>query len=403
MLLKLILRYFGLVLVVAVAGCADDAMRAGRSENQSGDNLARTTSQTVPQVGTIEPAALFHGPMPTGVAVSSKGRMFVNFPRWGDPIEYTVAEVVEGKEVPYPNLQMQQIQKQKDADTLISVQSVVVDEKDRLWILDTGSIKMGPVKPGGPKLICVDLGTNQITKKIIFPDDVALKTTYLNDVRFDLDRGQEGFAYITDSSSEGPNAIIVVDLASQKAWRRLNDDPSVKATENFAPRVEGELLMKREPNQPAKPIKMGSDGIALDRKQDILYFCPLAGRDLFKIPLDALSDPSMTPDQVAAAVQKLPDRDFASDGLICDSNGTLYLTDYEHNAIRRMEGSNYRIVLSDPRMIWPDSMSIRGSDLYFTANQLNRQPTYHSGQDLRQKPYVVFKAKLNGNNPLAQR
>jgi hypothetical protein len=40
---------------------------------------------------------------------------------------------------------MQQIEKQKDADTLISVPSVVVDDKDRLWILDPGSIKMGPV------------------------------------------------------------------------------------------------------------------------------------------------------------------------------------------------------------------------------------------------------------------
>jgi sugar lactone lactonase YvrE len=232
---------------------------------------------------------------------------------------------------------------------------------------------------------------------------VALKTTYLNDVRFDLDRGTEGFAYITDSSSEGPNGIIVVDLGSGKSWRRLDDHPSVKATENFAPRVEGELLMNREPDQPAKPIKMGSDGIALDRKQDLLYFCPLAGRDLFRIPLDALLDPSMTPQQVAAAVQKLPERDFASDGLICDDTGALYLTDYEHNAIRKMEGENYRIVLADPRMIWPDSMAIRGNELYFTANQLNRQAKYHSGQDLRQKPYVVFRARLGGLGQVASR
>ena len=35
-------------------------------------------------VGKLELVATFNGPMPTGVTVSQKGRIFVNFPRWGD-------------------------------------------------------------------------------------------------------------------------------------------------------------------------------------------------------------------------------------------------------------------------------------------------------------------------------
>lgn len=66
----------------------------------------------------------------------------------------------------------------------MSVQSVVVDPADRLWILDTGSPLFQPTKYGGPKLVCVDLKTDQVSKKILFPQDVALSTTYLNDVRF---------------------------------------------------------------------------------------------------------------------------------------------------------------------------------------------------------------------------
>ena len=58
---------------------------------------------------------------------------------------------------------------------------------------------------------------------------VALPTTYLNDVRFDLRRGEPGIAFITDSSNQGPNGIIVVDLASGQSWRRLHDHPSTKA------------------------------------------------------------------------------------------------------------------------------------------------------------------------------
>ena len=99
----------------------------------------------------------------------------------------------------------------------MSVQSVVVDPADRLWILDTGSPLFKPTEYGGPKLICVNLDTDKVVKKILFPQTVAKPTTYLNDIRFDLRRGNHGMAFITDSSQKGPNAIIVVDLIREKA------------------------------------------------------------------------------------------------------------------------------------------------------------------------------------------
>ena len=67
-------------------------------------------------------------------------------------------------------------------------------------------------------------------REFLFPTDVALPTTYLNDVRFDLRRGEAGTAFITDSSDQGPNGIIVVDLATGESWRRLHEHPSTKAT-----------------------------------------------------------------------------------------------------------------------------------------------------------------------------
>jgi len=78
-------------------------------------------------------------------------------------------------------------------------------------------------------MVCIDLKTDQIVKQILFSQDVALPTTYLNDVRFDLRRGEDGMAFITDSAQKGPNGIIVVDLASGDSWRRLHDHPSTKA------------------------------------------------------------------------------------------------------------------------------------------------------------------------------
>ena len=37
-------------------------------------------------LGALEPVAYFDGAMPTGVTVSHTGRVFVNFPKWGDEV-----------------------------------------------------------------------------------------------------------------------------------------------------------------------------------------------------------------------------------------------------------------------------------------------------------------------------
>jgi hypothetical protein len=42
-------------------------------------------------VGHLETVHTFDdGPMPTGVAVSASGRVFVNYPKWGDEVPATV-------------------------------------------------------------------------------------------------------------------------------------------------------------------------------------------------------------------------------------------------------------------------------------------------------------------------
>ena len=63
-------------------------------------------------------------------------------------------------------------------DYLIGVQSVVIDAKDRLWILDTGraltpSGTQVPASYGGPKLIGVNLSNDTVFATIVFPSNVA--------------------------------------------------------------------------------------------------------------------------------------------------------------------------------------------------------------------------------------
>ncbi len=352
-------------------------------------------------IGQLELVARFDGPMPTGVTVANDGRIFVNFPRWGENVDYTVAEVKDGKTFAYPNAEINRYAAGDQLDEkFVSVQSVVVDPSgEKLWVLDTGSIQFGSVKPGGPKLLGIDLRTNQIVKKIVFPGSVALPTSYVDDVRFDMHRGPAGTAFITDSSLSGANGIIVVDLASGESWRRLNDHSSTKADPAFVPIVEGEVLQMRLPGQPAAKFAVGSDGIAISADGRILYYCPLTSRHLYSVSADALADRTVSDADVAATVKDLGEKGGGGDGLESDAQGRVYISDYEHDSItRRNLGGEIETLVHDPRVLWPDTLSLASNGyLYFIVNQIERQGIFRNGQDLRKKPYALFRVKVDGS------
>lgn len=388
---------------VALVGCSSDSGRSPAKRDvpsAAPPTAGMTAPPTLPvarAAGTLEVVATFTESMPTGVTVASGGRVFVNYPRWGDPVPFTVAEVRNGRAAAYPDADVNRLDPSRPRDTFVSVQSVVVDPRNRLWVLDTGSVKFGPVVPGGAKLVAIDLSTNRIHKTIHFGPDVALPTSYLNDVRFDLRKGRDGVAYITDSSAQGPNGIVVVDLATGESRRRLHDHPSTKAEPRFLPFVEGRALLRRPAGQPPSHLSLGSDGIAIGRDGKRLYYCALAGRRLFSVDTDPLLDESATDEQVGSTVRDEGMKP-ASDGLESDAQGRIYATAYEINAVvRRNPDGRYETITHDPRALWPDTLALADDGwLYFTANQLHRQADYNGGKDEREKPYVLFRVKTDG-------
>lgn len=373
---------------------------SSKKESSMGVTQAKNWLPVEGALGELEPIFLFNDAMPTGVAVSHSGRIFVNFPKWGDDVAFTVCEIRDNKAIAYPDQAMNQTNPNDQASAFVSVQSVVVDSADRLWILDTGSPMFQPTECGGPKLVCVDLSTNKVVKKILFPEYIALPTTYLNDVRFDLRRGEEGTAYITDSAQNGPNGIIVVDLATSTSWRRLHDHPSTKPEDlkTFLPMVEGRPLLEHQPDGSVKlGASMGSDGIAISSDGSRLYYCPLSSRRLYSVDTNALVDRSLDDKAVATTIMDEGDKGGASDGLESDASGNIYSTNYEHNAImRRTRAGIWETVVHDSRLLWPDTLSLATDGyLYVTANQLHRQAKFNMGRDLRNKPYTLFRVRID--------
>jgi sugar lactone lactonase YvrE len=374
-------------------GAAENKM-AGLQKEQT---MPYTKFASDKPIGELEPVFQFFDAMPTGVSVANDGRIFINFPRWGDDVPFTVGVIKAGKVIAYPSQEINKFDPQRPTETLGSVQSVVVDARNRLWILDTAAPKFSTPIENAAKLVAVDLTTDQVVKTIVFPRSTVLSTTYTNDVRFDLSEGKEGVAYITDSSVSGPGGIIVVDLASGESWRKLTGHASTSPDPNFIPIVEGERLANRESGKTPSPFNVASDGIALSPDGKTLFYCPLSSRHLYSIPTKLLLDRGIDEALVASGVVDLGEKG-ASDGLESDSLGHVYAGDYEHNGIRQRQlNGEWKTIVHDPRVLWPDTMSVASDGfLYFTANQLHRQPGFHNGVDLREKPYTLFRIRIDG-------
>lgn len=89
--------------------------------------------------GDLEQVHAFYGEMPTGVSVSETGRMFINFPEWGDAVQATVVEIVDGELIPYPSEQANTFDSANPETNFLSVQSIVADGAGTLWVLDTAA------------------------------------------------------------------------------------------------------------------------------------------------------------------------------------------------------------------------------------------------------------------------
>jgi sugar lactone lactonase YvrE len=342
---------------------------------------------TVRSVGSPELVHAFPDQMPTGVTVADDGRIFVSYPRWGDPVDFTVAELHDGEEVAYPGAEFNVFDDQRPADCLVSVQSVVVDPEGRLWLLDTGSIEFGPTIPGGAKLVCVD--SDRVVQTIRFPSDVALETTYLNDIRFDLRRGEAGMAFITDSGvGAGPNGLIVVDLASGRSWRKLTGHPTMRPVDGFVAIIEG---------RPMAGLAIGVDGIAISADGERLYVCPLSSRRLYSVSVEALADEEAGDEAVAATLEDHGEKG-ASDGLESDADGRIYASNYEQGAILvRQPGGDWEALVHRADLVFVDTLSVAADGhIYYTVNQVHRQPLLQGGNDLRERPYALMRTPIEG-------
>ena len=131
----------------------------------------------------------------TGVAISDSSEIFVNFPKWveGEQFGDSLAKLVSGEPVPFPNQTWNQFwtngKRIAPSKQFVSVQAVYVDDRNYLWILDTGNPNFEGIIPGATKLVRVDLSDNSLQ---VIPVDTKVLITDDEDGRDVLAGLQEG-------------------------------------------------------------------------------------------------------------------------------------------------------------------------------------------------------------------
>jgi sugar lactone lactonase YvrE len=345
--------------------------------------VALLINAAITSAARLQEVASFPDKQITGVGVSTKsGRIFVNFPYWSDDHSISVAQIVNGQPKAFPNDEWNK--PGPAASHFVCVQSVVVDDQDNLWVLDPAAPKMQEIVKGGPKLVKIDLATNQVVQTIPFGEDVALKKSYLNDVRIDT---RTNTAFVTES---GRGAIIVVDLKSGKARRLLDGHPSTQPEKDIKLVVDGKTLIDQ---QKKTPLQIASDGIALDTKNGYLYYHALTGHTLYRIKTSFLIDEKLGKPELESKVENVGQTP-APDGMLEGPDGSIYLTDLENSGIVRWDLANRRVepIIADKRLLWPDTLSWGpNGEMYVTASQIENMPRFNNGQSTRTEAYKLWK------------
>lgn len=299
----------------------------------------------------------------------------------------------------------------KTSRLLISVQALYQSPDGAVYALDTGrptittssgDSVMAYAQVGGPKLIRL-ASNGSFERTYTFPGDVHYPDSSINDVRFDLRKNITqsggGVAYIVDSSNEGRNGFIVLDLATGESWRRLTYHPSLLHVYQSRASYLGQPFYQRTRGQAQDFLLEGFDGLALSPDGEWAYYAPLNSQYLYRVPTSVLLDRDDTDgaaDQRASnAVQNLGQKGSQTNGFDADSNGVIYLAAPEQNAIFAYSNGTFKTFVRDPRLFWIDSIVIADDGyLYGNVNQLPDQDMWNDGQDLRSKPGFMFRAKL---------
>ena len=315
-------------------------------------------------------------PEPIGnVAVSSDGRIFHTIHPESRPTGAKLLEWVDGVPAAFPS---------EEAQALFETPlGVVVDQQNRLWVIDHGNHGTG-----APRLLAFDLETGAVVHDHEFDSSVAELGSFLQDLQVDS-TGKHVF--IADVSFWRKNpGLVVYDVAAKSARRVLDGDESVSPQD----------WLIRNPTKDMKffgglvVLKPGVDGIAIDRNDEWIYYGAMAHDTMFRVRVADLLDASLSPGALAARVEPVGEKPL-NDGLSTDNEGNLLITDVEHGSVMRMTPQGELTTLVASRRIrWADALSYGSEGWIYLADSAIPDQMLRSKAHMKEMaPYYIFRFK----------
>jgi hypothetical protein len=292
---------------------------------------------------------------PGNLAVSDTGRVFFTYHAESRP-DIKVLELVDGRPVPYPDLEFQS-KRPEGKPYFDQVFSVRVDRQNRLWTLDHGFHGLRQ-----PRLLAFDLTSNRLVHDYKFPTCIAGIGSYIQDLQVDS-RGEK--IYISDLGvlSKKP-ALIIYDTRKREARRVLEQHPALMA-QDYEINSKGRRMYLLGGLFWMHPA---FDPIALDKKDEWLYIGPMSGDTLFRARVSDLNDVTLPSVELSRRVEAYAKKSQC-DGLTMDASGNIYVTSIEDGAINIIGlDRRQRTLVRNPLFRWPDGLSYGPGDYIYIAD-----------------------------------
>lgn len=365
-------------LSIAACGNSADPSPAPASESPAVTEPAPADS---PEAGVQLETVAALDVAPGNITVTPQGDQIISLHNFHSPDMQVVQLAEDGTLTPFPNEALSTVGS-TDPLALDNVLGLRSDSAGRVWMLD-----MGNASGVTPKILAWDTVSDELHRVIELPEPATVASSGVNDLILDE---QNGKIYIADPAAGDEAALIVVDTESGESRRVLQGDRSTVA-EDAELEINGRPTVRHAAGENS-PHRTGADSIALDSDAEWLYYGPLHGTTMYRISTAALNDSSLSPEELAAAVEDYSEKPF-SDGISIDNQDNLYLTDLANDAITVIKPDRTsEIFVQDERLNWPDSLSYGPDGYYYVVtNQLHLTAALNGGQAEAQPPFHVLR------------
>jgi len=314
-------------------------------------------------------------PEPIGsVAVSSGGRIFFTVHPESRPEGNKLLEWVSGAAVPYPSGTIQ-------PHMFDTVLGLTIDRQQRLWTIDHGKSGFGD-----PRLLAFDVRSGDLVHDYKFRKEIAPIGSFLQNLKVSSD-GR--YVIIADGSIlRKKPALIVYEVATRTARRVLELHASVTA-ENF---VIQNSIRSLSYFGGIINLKGGVNGLAIDAKNEWLYFAALNNGGLYRIEMEHLLNATMPSGDLIEKIERYSDKPL-SDGLSVDLDGNIYVADVEHNAITIIGADRQpKTLLKSQEIRWASAIFFGPEGHLYIADSAYPELLLNTKEHIKlQGPFSIFR------------